>query len=280
MDEFLNNVSTALVLPPDENTIFTYDVGLSSSSPATISLLLKLHTIQPYNRSSLMKTLSGIWSSQCHFPVFVSEHADGMFLVTFGYERDKDGNFSSAPALSAAGFGSTIQAGDSSMGTSPATGQLDFTVRGKDLASASGVKRPSFQPQQVVVGGFMRSQLKRARFGDWEVEFSLKATDLEQAGDGCDAEATSRILDCLGPSLEDPKIDFLAQPFTTQEVKKAIFDLSGDRAPGLDGLNAYFYQKNWATLGHDFVHAVLECLNNGANFSDIHTTLIALIPKK
>ncbi|XP_060958534.1 uncharacterized protein LOC133030196 [Cannabis sativa] len=89
MDDFLNTVSNTLVFPSDENTIFTYDASSSSSTPATISLLLKLHTIRPYNRPSLMKTLSGIWSSQCRFPVSVTEHADGLFLVTFGCEGDK-----------------------------------------------------------------------------------------------------------------------------------------------------------------------------------------------
>uniref|UniRef100_A0A803QGZ0 RNase H type-1 domain-containing protein n=1 Tax=Cannabis sativa TaxID=3483 RepID=A0A803QGZ0_CANSA len=89
MDEFLNNVSNALVLPPEESTVFTYDTGSSNSEPTPISLLLKLHTIRPYNRPSLMKTLSGIWSSQCRFPVTVSEHVDGMFMVSFGCEGDK-----------------------------------------------------------------------------------------------------------------------------------------------------------------------------------------------
>uniref|UniRef100_A0A803Q7V1 DUF4283 domain-containing protein n=1 Tax=Cannabis sativa TaxID=3483 RepID=A0A803Q7V1_CANSA len=89
MDEFLNTVSSALVFPPDENTIFTYDASSSTSSPATISLLLKLHTIRPYNHLSLMKTLSSIWSSQCRFPVSVTKHADGLFLITFGCDGDK-----------------------------------------------------------------------------------------------------------------------------------------------------------------------------------------------
>ncbi|KAM6582390.1 hypothetical protein CsatB_009392 [Cannabis sativa] len=89
MDEFLNTVSSALALPPDESTVFTYEVASSSSSHAPVSLILKLHTIRPYNRLSLMKTLFGMWSSQCRFPVVVSEHADGMFLVTFGCEGDK-----------------------------------------------------------------------------------------------------------------------------------------------------------------------------------------------
>uniref|UniRef100_A0A803Q947 Reverse transcriptase domain-containing protein n=1 Tax=Cannabis sativa TaxID=3483 RepID=A0A803Q947_CANSA len=65
--------------------------------------------------------------------------------------------------------------------------------------------------------------------------------------DGCDTEAVNHILDCLGPPLEDLEIDFLNQPFTFDEVQKAVFQLSGDKAPGLDGLNAYFYQRK---LGH------------------------------
>ncbi|XP_060972512.1 uncharacterized protein LOC133038395 [Cannabis sativa] len=58
-------------------------------------------------------------------------------------------------------------------------------------------------------------------------------------------EAAASIFDSLGPGLDDPEISFLAQEFTAEEVRKAVFQLSGDKAVGLDGLNAYFYQKNW-----------------------------------
>ncbi|XP_030479177.1 uncharacterized protein LOC115696415 [Cannabis sativa] len=100
------------------------------------------------------------------------------------------------------------------------------------------------------------------------------------SSEGCDAEATSQILDCLGPPLDESDVEYLASPYTAQEVKKAVFSLSGDRAPGLDGLNAFFYQKNWNTLGASFVNATLDCLNKGIDFSDINTTLVVLIPKK
>uniref|UniRef100_A0A803QPY7 Zinc knuckle CX2CX4HX4C domain-containing protein n=1 Tax=Cannabis sativa TaxID=3483 RepID=A0A803QPY7_CANSA len=89
MDEFLSSVSSSLVLSTDENTIFTHDANPSNDSPAPISLLLKLHIVKPFNRPSLMETLSGICSSQCRFHVCLSEHADGLFMVTFGCEGDK-----------------------------------------------------------------------------------------------------------------------------------------------------------------------------------------------
>uniref|UniRef100_A0A803NK25 Reverse transcriptase n=1 Tax=Cannabis sativa TaxID=3483 RepID=A0A803NK25_CANSA len=83
---------------------------------------------------------------------------------------------------------------------------------------------------------------------------------------GCSVDAAAAIFDVLGPGLENSDVEFLAQDFTADEVKKAVFQLSGDKAVGLDGFNAYFYQKNWAVLGrvifdniiiaNELVHAI------------------------
>ncbi|XP_060964677.1 uncharacterized protein LOC133033669 [Cannabis sativa] len=59
----------------------------------------------------------------------------------------------------------------------------DSQVRGKGLACASGVKRPTFQACQASVGGSMRSMLKRARAGDVDVTGSSSIPQDEQAGD-------------------------------------------------------------------------------------------------
>uniref|UniRef100_A0A803Q7V2 Reverse transcriptase zinc-binding domain-containing protein n=1 Tax=Cannabis sativa TaxID=3483 RepID=A0A803Q7V2_CANSA len=278
------------------------------------------------------------------------------------------------------------------MGVNPVSSPLDHMVHGKGLASASGVKRPSFISQQAVVGGSFRSQLKRVRASDREEDSSSASTNLEhvdswcdlfpnavlhhlsfygsdhrvlklilndngpnsslrskrhfhfenvwlenpefffvvkttwdseiywrqrarthwlKAGDkntkffrrfasqrkknntikflrddrdnivsdhdaiynlvvsyfsdlfcskGCDAEATNLILDCLGLPLEDLDCAFLDEPFSVKEIRRALFNLSRDKVPGLDGLNAYFYQKNWSTLVFDFANAVFSCL--------------------
>uniref|UniRef100_A0A803QB99 Reverse transcriptase n=1 Tax=Cannabis sativa TaxID=3483 RepID=A0A803QB99_CANSA len=56
--------------------------------------------------------------------------------------------------------------------------------------------------------------------------------------------------------------------------------LRGDKAPGPDGINPLFYQKNWPIMGKDLCHAILDVLNNGANLAPINETFVILIPKK
>uniref|UniRef100_A0A803PAT0 Reverse transcriptase domain-containing protein n=1 Tax=Cannabis sativa TaxID=3483 RepID=A0A803PAT0_CANSA len=97
---------------------------------------------------------------------------------------------------------------------------------------------------------------------------------------GSDIEAAASIFDCLSSGLSDQSVESLSQPFVADEVKRVVFQLSGDKAVGLDGLNAFFYQKNWFVLGNDFTAAILDCLNKGADFSEINSTLIVLNPKK
>jgi hypothetical protein len=47
--------------------------------------------------------------------------------------------------------------------------------------------------------------------------------------------------------------NFLTVPFTEDEIKKAIFEMEHNKAPGLDGFPIEFYQKFWDVIKGDLI---------------------------
>ncbi|KAM0007813.1 putative RNA-directed DNA polymerase [Helianthus debilis subsp. tardiflorus] len=82
------------------------------------------------------------------------------------------------------------------------------------------------------------------------------------------------------PSVSQEDAEFLVSPFTISEIKCAVWDCEGDRAPGPDGINLRFIKKFWDRLEGDFGRLfeqfyLGEQLNNGCM-----STFVALIPKR
>ena len=57
--------------------------------------------------------------------------------------------------------------------------------------------------------------------------------------------------------------DILDKPFTEQEVETALFQMAPEKAPGVDGFNAGFFQTHWELVKPGVVKAVLTFLNGG-----------------
>lgn len=51
------------------------------------------------------------------------------------------------------------------------------------------------------------------------------------------------------------------------------------KAPGPDGLNGLFYQKNWDSIKGDICRAVWDDFNGGNIPESLNETLVALVPK-
>ncbi|OMO52067.1 reverse transcriptase [Corchorus capsularis] len=67
--------------------------------------------------------------------------------------------------------------------------------------------------------------------------------------------------------------------FSADNVKEAVFQMQGDKAPGPDGFSPTFYQKCWSIVCKDVTEFVLNFLNTGEILSNINHTNIVLIPK-
>ncbi|XP_021844829.2 uncharacterized protein [Spinacia oleracea] len=62
----------------------------------------------------------------------------------------------------------------------------------------------------------------------------------------------------LIPKLDSQQIARLDEKFTKQDVKTTVFQMSGLKAPGPDGIPAIFYHKAWGIIGKDITEAVLH----------------------
>lgn len=71
----------------------------------------------------------------------------------------------------------------------------------------------------------------------------------------------------------------LCVPFTKREVKEAIWQIGGDKAPGPDGYNSQFFKDFWDIVGNEVCEAVLDFFNTGRLLKQLNATTITLIPK-
>jgi len=71
----------------------------------------------------------------------------------------------------------------------------------------------------------------------------------------------------------------LTKDISPAEVKRALFSLNPDKAPGPDGMTSFFYQKFWDLTGPDLVIIVQNFLSSGAFDKQLNETNICLIPK-
>lgn len=64
------------------------------------------------------------------------------------------------------------------------------------------------------------------------------------------------------PVTDEHKAIFYA-PYTKEEIKKALFSISGNKSLGTDGFGTYFYIDAWIIVGNEVIEAVLNALQEG-----------------
>lgn len=64
-----------------------------------------------------------------------------------------------------------------------------------------------------------------------------------------------------------------------EDVKKAVFDLDGDAAPGPDGFPGHFFQYFWHIIGADVVNSTQHFFLHNYIMPSLNSNLLILIPK-
>src|SRR6266498_4982349 len=83
--------------------------------------------------------------------------------------------------------------------------------------------------------------------------------------------------DIVQVSQEENSI--LIAPFTEKEVKDVVFQMEHNKAPGLDGFPAEFYQKFWDVIKGDLMQMFQDLHSGDLPIFSLNFGVITLIPK-
>ncbi|KAJ0445231.1 putative RNA-directed DNA polymerase [Helianthus annuus] len=81
-------------------------------------------------------------------------------------------------------------------------------------------------------------------------------------------------------TLSDVDATNMVSPFSLAEIKVAVWECEGDRAPGPDGINFNFIKRWWEFLQHDFMNLFTHFHDNATLSLGCMSSFLALIPKK
>ena len=71
----------------------------------------------------------------------------------------------------------------------------------------------------------------------------------------------------------------LMAPISAEEIRKEVFYLPANKAPGPDDYTGEFYRRAWPFIGQDFTRAVQEFFSSGHILKQWNATAITLVPK-
>lgn len=84
-------------------------------------------------------------------------------------------------------------------------------------------------------------------------------------------------LNALIQAIQLPVLD---EPFSKEEIDRAVKEMAPDHAPGPDGFNGFFMKKCWHIISEDFYKFCEAFVNCSVNLECIKGSFITLIPKK
>lgn len=88
-----------------------------------------------------------------------------------------------------------------------------------------------------------------------------------------------RLRDVIDYRCSRATAEELVRPVQGEEIKKALFSMSANKAPPPDGFPVEFYKDVWPVVGGDLIVVVQSFFLYGLTLKSTNTTLLSLIPK-
>ncbi|XP_057249920.1 uncharacterized protein LOC130591045 [Beta vulgaris subsp. vulgaris] len=143
--------------------------------------------------------------------------------------------------------------------------------------------------------------LNKTEYGDISVHHSRSQQQMMEAQAQLHQDPTNILLrqkeceDLLGSSDDTRKVDnrivqqgkvlsteqqqWLDLTFDVREIKQAIFSITNEKAPGIDGYSNFFFKKSWDIIGQEVITAIQDFFRTGRMLQELNVTAITLIPK-
>lgn len=74
------------------------------------------------------------------------------------------------------------------------------------------------------------------------------------------------------PKLSSHQLSLLDSPITNEEIEFTMFQLGLHKAPGLDGIPAFFYQEYWNIVKFDIFNAIHAFFHSGSLLKALNHT--------
>lgn len=82
-----------------------------------------------------------------------------------------------------------------------------------------------------------------------------------------------------GDSVKEEDKAMLVAPVSNEEIKRALWSIGDDKAPGPDGYTAKFFKDTWEITGREMCSATKEFFANSTLLKQVNRTVVSLIPK-
>lgn len=84
----------------------------------------------------------------------------------------------------------------------------------------------------------------------------------------------------ITPKISEEMNSKLIEPYNEVEIRSALFQMHPEKAPGIDGFSAIFYQRYWEILKDDVYDEVLKFINDDLLDCGLNITQLILLLKK